>query len=104
MVLVAAAALGCGVMSATASVAKSSPYDWFSDLIRLEAWSDVLAISGKIPLVALLTMPLVAALSPALILIRLTGPRQRFRRLVRQPGLMASCVRAWRSHSLDCRL
>jgi hypothetical protein len=90
--LVAAAALGCGVMSATAHVARSTPYDWFSEFIRPDSWDDLLAIGGKILPVALLTMPLVAALSLALILIRLTGPRPRFRRLARQPGLMALCA------------
>ena len=90
MILVAAAAIGCGVILCSARVAKRTPYDWYSELVREEY--DELAICGKILLLCLLTMPLVATVTLALIPIRLVGTSSSFRRLARQPGLMASCA------------
>ena len=54
------------------------------------------AISQKIVDLATLTVPLVATVTLVLIPIPLVCNRSRFRRLARQPGLMALCTRVWR--------
>lgn len=92
MILVAATAMGWGGMLAISRAAKRSPYDWFGVLVGQEPWHDLLADSGKITVLALLTMPLVGMVTLALLPIRLLGTRPRFRRPARQPGLMASCA------------
>jgi hypothetical protein len=92
MIFVAATAIGSGLMLSIARQAKSSPYEWCSELIRPGSWSDPLSYCGRISCLCLLTMPLVAAITLALVPIRLVGPRPRFRGLARQPGLMASCA------------
>jgi hypothetical protein len=92
MILVAATAMGCGLMLSIARMAKRSPYDWFAELISQEPWYDLVADSGKITALALLTMPLVVMVTLALLPIWLVGTRLRFRRLARRPGLMASCA------------
>ncbi|MFI5455180.1 MAG: hypothetical protein ACHRXM_06975 [Isosphaerales bacterium] len=103
MILTAATAAACGVI------------EWISRVTEGEfSW---LAIAGEIPklfhatsshgspaedpinflvyatlIPSLLAMPFVAMWTLALIPIRLLGPRPRFRRLSRQPGMMATCA------------
>jgi hypothetical protein len=92
MILLAATAMGFGVMLSIARVAKRSPYDWFAELISQKPWYDLVAGSGKFTVLALLTMPLVMMVTLALLPIWLVGTRRRFRQLARRPGLMASCA------------
>ena len=92
MVLVAATAIGCGLMQAIARAARRSPYELYAKLVRPALWYDLMANSGKILVLTLLTMPLVAMVTLALIPIRLVGTPPQFRRVARQPGLMASCA------------
>jgi hypothetical protein len=75
MILVAATAIGCGLVQ------------W----IGLDAGGSYRAI-GLLINISWLAMPLVASWTLAMIPIRLRGPRPRLRRLARQPGMMASCA------------
>jgi hypothetical protein len=90
MILMAATAIGCAATLSIARVAKRSPYERFAELIGQAPWYDLWADSEKIIDLALLTMPLVAMVTLALLPIRLVGTRPRFRQIARQPGLMAS--------------
>jgi hypothetical protein len=85
MILVAATAAGYAVVQ------------WSSPLIVGEPILDVLRemsslgeIGTTVALLSLIAMPVIASWSLALIPLRLIGPRPRWRRLARQPGLVAA--------------
>jgi hypothetical protein len=92
MILVAGTAIGWGWMMSIARVEKCSPYDWFRSVFAPEPWYDLYAHSYRITSLAMLTIPLVATMSLALLPIRLIGARPRFRSSTRQPGIIASCA------------
>ena len=89
MILVAALALGCGALQAIFRAVGESPYRWCQDLVWLD-WFDLWESSQGILGLTLVTTPLLAMLTLALIPIRFLGPRPRFRRVRRQPGFLAS--------------
>jgi hypothetical protein len=60
--------------------------------IRLISPTLAAAIGQKTLHVATVLMPLVGMVTLALLPIRLIGPRPRFRRMARRPGLVASCA------------
>ncbi|WP_165227004.1 hypothetical protein [Aquisphaera insulae] len=94
MILVAATAIGWGVTLTIARAGRQSPYDLFANFVRPDSWFDVRGVVGKILELALLAMPMIAAVTLALLPIRLFGARPRFHRLARQPGLTTSCASA----------
>jgi hypothetical protein len=101
MILVAATAIGCAWMPWISQLTEGE-VSWSNffekvDLFRSSdnaSWtlSDVpiLAVAGIY--FAYLTAPLFMAWTLALIPIRVIGPRPRWRRLARQPGMMAACA------------
>jgi hypothetical protein len=96
MILVAATAAGCA-LSQPVSHALVGDLSWET---LPEIWNppyrssltDWDVLEERAILVACLTMPLVFVWTLALIPIRLVGPRPPFRRLTRQPGMMAACA------------
>jgi hypothetical protein len=85
MILVAATAAGYAVVQ------------WSSPLFGVGAILDLLRemvssgdIGATVALLSLIAMPVMASWSLALIPLRLIGPRPRWRRLARQPGLVAA--------------
>jgi hypothetical protein len=101
MILVAATGMGCGVTQWVEHVSEGD-LSWsalYDDCRKYVAWSsgrgwaDIGEATIDLGLiVACLTMPLVAMWTLALIPIRLLGPRPRFRRLGRQPGMVSACA------------
>jgi hypothetical protein len=92
MILVAAIAAGCSLTPACARSAQHSVDHWWLKLVKPEDLIDWLV--GAPLALSLLVIPLTAMVMLALIPIRLVGPRPEIRRLVRQPGLNASCALA----------
>ena len=98
LILVAAAALGCGLTNAIWSFTEAviSWKELGNAFIRLVGGplrpsETQVRLALELSLVQfLLLAPIVAAGSTAVIPIRLTGPRPRWRRLMMQPGLVAS--------------
>ena len=71
----------------------STTHCGFGELaIRNLSDTSVAAVGRKLLHVAMITMPSVALATLVLLPIRLVGARPRFRRLARQPGLMALCA------------
>jgi len=103
MILVAATAVACGVIERISRVTDGQ-VSWLAlagELPKLFRATSSHGSSFEHPidflvgatlLSALLAMPFVAMWTLALIPIRLLGPRPRFRRLARQPGMMATCA------------
>jgi hypothetical protein len=100
MILVAAAALGCGIVQGFSALTDGE-YSWrnFFEAARelpryfgSEGW--IWPTSDLIWMVGALASPFIAMLTLALIPIRLLGPRPRWRRLARQPGMMAAFASA----------
>ncbi len=96
MILVAATAAGCALSQSVCHALvgdlswETLPEIWNPPYqSSLTGW-DVL--EERAILVACLTMPPVLIWTLALIPIRLVGPRPPFRRLARQPGIMAACA------------
>jgi hypothetical protein len=99
MILVAATALASGLMLGMEQISRGQ-ISW-RDLPGLFDFHPRIFGSGKHDptidvfvsaafLVTLLALPFAAMWTLALIPIRLTGPRPRFRRLARQPGIVAA--------------
>ena len=91
MILVAATATGCAVLLAVSRTEKHSPYDWCLELIgRDPGYDDI----EKVMVLSELTMPIVAAVSLALVPIRLSSPRPRRRSSLAsrgsRPGALAA--------------
>lgn len=100
MILVAATAAGCAVIP-WVDRATDGDISWpalCECLGRVQeltesiwAWEIVFELTA---LVAYLTFPFVIMWMLAVIPLRLLGPRPRWRRLTRQPGMMAACATA----------
>lgn len=103
MILVAATAAGCALTS-WLDRASDGEVSWqaLGECIRelpavvsaretASAWQMVFEITFT---GAYLVLPLVALWTLAILPLRLLGPRPRWRRLARQPGLMAACATA----------
>jgi hypothetical protein len=99
LILVAATGVACGLMLAMERVS-SGQISWsalpsiFKSYSRLPGASHfqalIYAIIEATFLIFLLALPFAGMWTLALIPIRLTGPRPRFRRLATQPGTMAA--------------
>jgi hypothetical protein len=92
MMLVAAMAIGFGLLQSIGRAAKRSPYDWCLELFGQGSLYELWDYRNKVLVFSLLATPLVAMITLAVIAIRFVGTRPRFRRLARQPGLVASCA------------
>jgi hypothetical protein len=92
MILVAATASGCGVMKWLNRGALRDLYAQCWDLLREGPGDNLAAVGQSILILADLMMPLVAMVMLAFIAMRLLGPRPPFRRLARQPGIVAACA------------
>jgi hypothetical protein len=92
MILVAAMAMAGGVMRSVCDGRNGSIEGWWAQLINQEPLDNWSADIEKILVLSLLTMPVIPMVALALIPVRLAGPRPRFRRLTRQPGLIAACA------------
>ena len=101
MILVAATAVGCAYVqwigrASGGDFAWSAAYEGFRDLFGGWPDGDWAVVVGQTAdlgvLIAVLTMPVVAIWTLALIPIRLVGPRPQLRRFARQPGMMATCA------------
>jgi hypothetical protein len=93
MILIAATGVACGLMLGIERVTQGQvSWSTVSELAsgaqgQLEAWKLVVT---TVFLVVLLAMPFAAMWTLAIIPLRFTGPRPRFRRLARQPGINAA--------------
>jgi hypothetical protein len=105
MILVAATAAGCGltrwIHTATEGEISwsslSETWETFLQTLASDGWTSGVQggtyhLSCTLLMLAGLTVPLVATWTLALIPIRLISPRPPFRRLARQPGMMATCA------------
>ena len=92
MILVAAIAIGFAVLQLVSHATRSSPDKLWHELLSPAPPDDLLTHCGKVVALSLLTMPLIATLTLALIPIRLLGTRPRFCQLARQPGMVAACT------------
>ena len=101
MILVAATAVACGLMLGIERITEGQ-ISWraFRDLVTAKQLASLstgetvqLAITGTF-LAILLALPFVAMWTLAVIPIRLLGARPRFRRLTRQPGIIAALAAA----------
>jgi hypothetical protein len=100
MILVAATAVGLGAMdwigrASQGALSWAGVSEYWEAFLRPSSngWPDdsrltILLLAGR--LLALLSLPLFAAWTLALIPLRLLGPRPRFRRLARRPGVTAA--------------
>ena len=101
MILVAATAIGCGIIQ-WIDHATGGEFSWSDsvDAIRELSLSSSGEMRGEfVPKACSLvlwllfvTMPLIVTWTLALIPMRLLGPRPRFRRLACQPGMAAACA------------
>ncbi len=91
MILLAATALGYGIIEGVVR-AVGGFLSWSALYAALTAPRRHQPRAATLSRLALLTLPLVVTWTLALIEIRLLRPRPRFRRLTRQPGMMAACA------------
>lgn len=98
MILVAATAIGCAA-SQGLSVVTQGELSWHAFYKEVKELLRGPRIEGSMPAylellteLVILTSPFLAALTVALLPIRLLGPRPRWRRVTRQPGMMAACA------------
>lgn len=83
MILVAAVACAFGLHRAVVDAVHSHAYNTFAMVSRLQDLSQrVLEVE----------FPLLVTLTPAVLVMRLRRPRPRWRRLLRQPGMVACCA------------
>jgi hypothetical protein len=93
MILVGATAAGCALsQSVCRAMVGDLSWETVSEIWNppnrsLGEWDDLVE---RTLVLACLTMPLALAWTLALIPIRLVGPRPPFRRITRQPGMMAA--------------
>lgn len=99
MILVAATAVGCALVNGISAISNGESswqniYKEVTDLLQGQAPAGWLftAMGIAAEFTVFLVSPIVAMWGVALIPIRLTGPRPRWRRLARQPGLTAACA------------
>lgn len=84
MILVAAVACGMAMTRTfhpSSDVWLADPNNWFGRITND-------------PVKAIVVVPFLMTFTPAVLMIRMRRPRPRFRRLMRQPGMVASCAAA----------